>query len=451
MAGIFPNTPGTGENIPVSSYTAGITESYPNVNRQRIVESSINSKERVDFLPTNVGVNNTLTDKYIEFRINGTVGSFIDLSSIVLEMKMLLEPTGGGTVDDAINVGLVNGLSNTLFKSISFFINDKLIESNPIFNYTSYVKMLLSIKGDNIDSFGKCGFFHDDANAVDGVTKEYTDTIFKKAGSIERKLMASLKSDGVNVCFPLLTDVASLDMYLLDSVDLRIRLEMANNSWIMNSNGDLADVNLKFHNVKLWVDKVIPHFNAMMVLNQALSHKPIEYVFQKTLHKTYVVGTNEDSIMIDQPFGMVVPEKMTMLLVNMNAYSGRTSLNGLYFNHGNLNNIHLTVNGSTHYNINTDFPNVYSQGYYETLKSIGLDSNHMLTYDAFKAGRTLFMFNFINEPVEETLPIETSANIRLNLKFASALTQPLVVILLAETTGLLTIDNNRIVTCDVRG
>ena len=57
MAGIFPNIPGTGDNIAVSSYyTAGITESYPNVNRQRIVESSINSKERVDILPVNMGL-----------------------------------------------------------------------------------------------------------------------------------------------------------------------------------------------------------------------------------------------------------------------------------------------------------------------------------------------------------------------------------------------------------
>ena len=57
MAAIMPNTPGTGNNIPISSYVAGITESYPNVNRQRMVESSISSKETIDFLPTNIGIN----------------------------------------------------------------------------------------------------------------------------------------------------------------------------------------------------------------------------------------------------------------------------------------------------------------------------------------------------------------------------------------------------------
>ena len=39
MAAIMPNTPGTGNNIPISNYIAGITESYPNVNKQRVVES----------------------------------------------------------------------------------------------------------------------------------------------------------------------------------------------------------------------------------------------------------------------------------------------------------------------------------------------------------------------------------------------------------------------------
>ena len=83
----MPNTPGTGNNIPISSYVAGITEPYPNVNTQRVVESSINSKETIDFLPTNIGVNQTISDKYLEFRINGIVGSFLDLSSIIMELQ----------------------------------------------------------------------------------------------------------------------------------------------------------------------------------------------------------------------------------------------------------------------------------------------------------------------------------------------------------------------------
>ena len=84
----MPNTPETENNILISTYVAGITESYPNVNRQRVVESSINSKETIDFLPINMGFNQALTDKYLEYRINGIAGSYLDLSSLFMELHV---------------------------------------------------------------------------------------------------------------------------------------------------------------------------------------------------------------------------------------------------------------------------------------------------------------------------------------------------------------------------
>ena len=451
MAGVLPNVPGTGNNVPVSLYTAGITESYPNVNRQRVVESSINSKERVDFLPVNMGVNNSLSDKYLEFRINGTLGSFLDLSSLLLEINVKpVRTANGAAVADALNIALVNGLANTLFKSATVFINEKMVESNPLYNYTSYIKLLKSMNKEALDKIGKCCYFFDDAN--NGVvTNTYAAATFTTATNIENKLMSDLKANGVDLCFPLLTDASTLDMYLLDSVDVRIRLELANNDWLIKSDGDVSTVSLKMNKAKLWIDRVTPHYNALSALNQSLSVKPVEYIFHKTLHKTYVVGSGENSIMIDQPFAMVVPEKLTMVIVDMNAYSGTTTRNGLYFDHGNLNNVHITLNGSTVYNINTDFPHSYSQSYYEVQKALGIDKDNMITYDAFKNGRSVFTFNFVNEPTEETLPVESSASLRINLKFSQNLATPHVIILLAETTGLLSIDNQRFVNCDVRG
>ena len=450
MAGSIPNIPGTGNNIPVSSYTAGISESYPNVNRQRVVESSINSKERIDFLPVNMGINTVLSDRYIEFRINGVVGSFVDLSSLLLELSVKpVNSTNGNNLAGDINVAIVNGLANTLFKSATVFINEKMIESNPIYNYTSYIKLLKSMNNNDVNSIGKCGFFYNDVNG-DVVTKTYSKNIFQTAGNIEHTHMTHIKEHGIDMCFPLLLDITSLDMYLVDGVDIRIRLELANSNWIIKSNID-NNISLTVRKAKLWVDRVTPHYNAMLALNKSLSMKPIEYIFHKTLHKTYVIGANESSIMIDQPFGMAVPEKMTMIIVDMNGFSGRTTQNGLYFEHANISNIHLTLNGSTVYNINTSFPNEYSQCYYETQKALGIDKDNLITYDTYKGGRCLFNFNFINEPVEETLPVEKSASLRLNLKFSRNISSPHVIILLADTTGLLSIDEQRIVTCDVRG
>ena len=159
-----------------------------------------------------------------------------------------------------------------------------MIESNPVFNYTSDVKMLMNINHDNVDSLGKCGFFHDDANNGQ-VTQTYVDATFTTATNLEHKLLQKLKGKGIDICFPLLFHSTTLDMHLLDAVDLRIRLEMANNNWIFNSSSDIGQVSLNIVKAKLWLDRVIPHYNAMMALNQALMVKPIEYVFQKTYIK----------------------------------------------------------------------------------------------------------------------------------------------------------------------
>ena len=80
-----------------------------------------------------MGGNPSISDKYLEFRINGIVGSFLDLSSILMELHLKSKVAATGA--DAL-VGFVNGLSNTIFKSVTVFINEKMVEANPFFSYS---------------------------------------------------------------------------------------------------------------------------------------------------------------------------------------------------------------------------------------------------------------------------------------------------------------------------
>ena len=453
MAAIMPNTPGTGNNIPISNYIAGITESYPNVNKQRVVESSINSKETIDFLPTNMGVNQSISDKYLEFRMNGITGTFLDLSSIILELDLKPKKSeDGSNLQETDSIGLVNGLSNTLFKCVTVFLNDKMVESNPFFNYSSYVKLLKKLDETQVKRYGGCGFFYDDHNES-GVTEIYTAETFKNPKTnIECRLLNKIKDGKVHLCFPLLLDISSMDMYLLDSVDVRIRLELANQNWIIKSAKQNPGFALHISKAKLWVDRVTPQHNAMTALNKATTSKPIEYVFNKTLFKTFVIGTGQSGIMIDQPFGNCIPEKLTMLLVDMRSMAGDAIRNPLFFKHCGLTNTHVTINGTTVYNINTNFDtDDYAHMFYECQKSIGIETDNMITMESFPEGRGVFCFNFINEITEDSLPIERTANLRLNLTLNSNLNSPHVVILLADTKGIISIDSQRIITCDVRG
>ena len=72
------------------------------------------------------------------------------------------------------------------------------------------------------------------------------------------------------LCFPLLLDTSTMDMCLLDGVDVRIRLELANQDWIIKSSKQNPQLAINISKAKLWVDKVTPHHNAMTALNHAM-------------------------------------------------------------------------------------------------------------------------------------------------------------------------------------
>ena len=88
---------------------------------------------------------------YLEFRINGIVGSFLDLSSIFMELhlKPVVAATCAALADDVV-VAFLNALSNTIFKSVPIFINEKMVKVNPFFNYSAYVKLLKKLDSSQV-------------------------------------------------------------------------------------------------------------------------------------------------------------------------------------------------------------------------------------------------------------------------------------------------------------
>ena len=75
----------------------------------------------------------------------------------------------------------------------------------------------------------------------------------------------------------------------------------------------------------------------------------------------------------------------------------------------------------------------------------------MITHKSFAEGRAVYCFNFVSEVTEDTLPVERSANLRLSLTLDDGLAKPHIVILLADTKGIISTDDQCTVTCDARG
>ena len=79
--------------------------------------------------------------------------------------------------------------------------------------------------------------------------------------------MTQVKDDGLYLCFPLLLNISTIDMYLLDNTDIRIRLELANQDGVIKSHERIPDITVNITKAKLWIDRVTPHHNALLALN----------------------------------------------------------------------------------------------------------------------------------------------------------------------------------------
>lgn len=442
---------GGGSSTSLRQYAPAVSEGFPRVTRVRPVESSIASRNKLDILPVNLeGSNNEINDSYIEFRIPGVPGQFLDLSTLTIDLKTHVTKANGSKLGDTDHVVFANGLSNTLFKNCTCYFNEQMVESNALFNYHAFVKMVTSIPQEKLDSIGRSSFFFRDNEGKKGIVDTYSDEYFTEGNKQEKQMIADIKAHGLSMTAPLLLDIASLDAYLLDSTDVRIRLELASKSWILNTSQDGDLFKFALESVKLWVDRVVPHASALSSLNTSLVSKSLQYTYNRTLYKTYVLGINQTSLLAELPFAQIIPQNLIMVMVDMDNMSGSYNKNGLYFTHADLSHAHISINGSTVYNIRSQFPHHVSRLFYSTLEGLGLETANNLTLQAFAEGRTLCAFNFVTEDVENGIPLEKSGNMRISLTFNKGHNRNLVIIFFADTTGVIEIDAHRQVTCQVR-
>lgn len=442
---------GVGVESPISSYSAAISEMFPRPNRNRMIETAIASKQDVDILPINAGFDNKITDKYVEFNIPKAHGSFIDMSSLALELKIKVTKNDGTNLGDDDKLVFVNGLVHTMFKSASVFLGGVQVENNYLYNYSAFLKMLTTLNHHQVKKLGRNAFFFLDEKGS-GIVDKYDDTYFTNLTNSEKLTMTSIKKDGVHLCSPLLLNLSGIDSYLLDGIDVNIRLEFASPSFIINTSQSGNEIKLHVELCKLWATRVFPQPEAMAALNASLNEPGnyIDYIYNKTITKSYVIAMNQSTIAVDLPWNNCIPSKIYLMIVDMKSFSGAYDKNPLYLTHGNLNGLSISVNGRSLYQFKDSFPKEFASIYYYTLKSIGIAQDNLLYYDAFTKGRMIIVLDLKSEDIKEAIDPEFTGNLRINMTFSQTSNSNRMLLLFGDTQGILRVNHDRQIYSDVR-
>ena len=442
---------GVGVNSPVNNYSAALSEMFPRPNKLRMIETSIASKHDIDTLSINAGYDNKITDKYVEFRIPKAAGSFIDMSTLALELKIRVTKADGSLLVYEDNLVFVNGLLHTLFKSVSVFLGGVQVENNYMYGCSSLLKLFTTLNPHHIGKLGRNSFFYRDDKGS-GIIDTYSDKYFTDMNKLEKNTVQRIKEDGLHLCGPMLLDLCGIDSYLLDDIDINIRLEFASPSFVINTHQDGSGFKLHIDLCKLWVTRVFPQPEAMLALNTSLNEAGsfIEYLYNKQVIKSFVIGGNQSSITMDFPWTNTVPSRLYFMIIDMEAYSGTYKKNPLFLRHANLNGLSVSINGRTVHNFSVSLPKQFAPLYHYTIKTLGLDQHHLVSYDSFTTGRMIIALDLKAEDVKDAIDPEFTGNLRINLSFSQPAASNQIVLLFGDTQGIIRINGSRQIYSDVR-
>ena len=442
-----------------SSISKVISSQFPRLNKEIFLETAIEKTYVDTFLP----VNNYDNDNFLEFRIPASVGIFTDLSQLILQFHLLpkkreKEGETWSQMKDTVSgdhFDLVNASSSTIYKHLSITMNGVQVVNDPMYTYSSYIKLLSTFPQQELSKIGHLYHIEHYKNIYSTLTDDTYFQNLKPTDPVAERLL-NLRENGAFCRGPLLPDIAETDMYLLDGIDMSIKLDLQEMPFIINtaqqqenlSNPSPKKYYIKLTNVKLDITRVVPKENAYTGLMKSLiptNNKlpSIDYLFTSKLVKQYHLQNTINEFIIDLPYNQTIPEKIFFCFIKYDAFNtSNMSENGLYLSHLNLKRIYITLNGSTLYNIECDFEKRNVLEIYDTtLRSINKDN--LLTYNTFINGGTLFGLNLIHFDTLSTIREPYYGSMRITLNFKNRLADNAVMLMFGDVMSCLSINFRR--------
>ena len=419
--------------------------------------------------PTQFSIEKTITSEYrplstlasnsiIEFSVSSGLNEYINLRDTVfhLRVKINIKKNAGGNIDenDWKKIQPVNNLLHSIFRTVDLEIEGKSITQSPqTYAYKAFFESYLGYTLDAKSGVLSSSLFYNDESKKSGVSEAQGDYIKP----------STVTGDGKGVILDLAgklhLDLLMQPKSLIGGTKLKFTLVPNDPSFYLYASDDTLSSTVDFDSAALYVTKSIVSYPVVEAHNLMIAETPIKYPIARGVVKSFTVNQGSLDISIDNAITGIVPRRCFLVLVDSKAYNGQINYNPFKFDHFKLNYLAASLDG-VQYPTVAYTPNftkdLYMReflGLYETLNQLTTDTILMLDREEYKAGNTIFGFNFAPDPTDDCNKVgyfnpQRYGSIRFILKFSSALSQNINVLIYAEYDSLITIDGTRTPMCD---
>jgi hypothetical protein len=176
--------------------------------------------------------------------------------------------------------------------------------------------------------------------------------------------------------------------------------------------------------------------------------KSVVYPITRVKVKEYIIPKGGKSFNIANFVSGELPQKIIIGMVTNEAANGHYQKNPFNFQHFNLNEISLIVNGSVHGGVplEFDFDNDQSEnGYWTLFSATGKkyrDDGMLIERDDYKSGYALYAFHISPSAcnIGEYKDPERNGNINIACKFTKAIPEPLTLCAYLQFESTITIN-----------
>ena len=395
---------------------------------------------------------NQLSDNApVEICVPGTGSQYMDLKRSRLYVRASIKKSDGTDLKEADLVSPVNLFLQSIFSQVDVYLQQRLCSSGSAGHpYRAMFDTLLNFGPPALESqFQSQLYYKDTAGAMDANVPEKSPV----NEGLDNRYQLSKLSQSIDMEGPIYADIMQMDRYLLNGVELRLKLHQSSNGFrlITASTKEkykvvLEDVIFKACMVTVSPEVITGHATALM-------KTPALYPYIRTELKAFAVPKGSYQAAIDDVFLGNIPNRVVIAMVTGASYSGTYSLNPFNLQHFLTNFISVSIDGQSVPGkpLQPKFTEDKGQNYITAYQSLfaglrkeDLDEGIYTTRKDYSLGYTMYVFDLGAHMDELNFqPALKRGNLKLETRFEKPLEQTINILVYANFPSLLRIDQTR--------
>ena len=377
----------------------------------------------------------------LEFTI--TKNEYLDLSSTYLHLTASISVGGVTTPTEDDKVAPVNNWVPSLFSHVDVSLNGKMVSSSSnTYAYRAYIETLLTFgKAYKKTFLTNYMWYKDTAGHMNDLRDE-------NVGTTKR---SNLTTHGkkVDMIGYIHDDVFRQTRLLPPGVTVKVRFVRATEQFSLISTR--TGYKTEISSAILYVMKC--KVNPEVSLALANVHKNMYFPIKRVDCKVFTIPAGSLSAFKEGIISGQLPKKIVVGCVRNTAYNGVYNENPFNFEHFNLSNIAVHIDGQsdTVPSLDPDFTNsLYLRCFHSMFGGAGkvnTDEDLDVSRREYDKGYTLYGFNLATDH-DQVFEVSKRGSVRIELKFDVALAHTINVIVYAEYENVIQIDPARNVLLD---